>query len=445
MNLGELLSVLWRRKLIVLAATILAVAAAVGALKVVTKQYESSTTLALSPVDAQNGLVLFGILDAVVPVYADAATSRTTRELARPKSKLPLGSVTVDTFSGTPIIRVKSRDASPYVARDTAEAVTQGLLQRVHRGEIGLKSVRLDELDKANLPTVAVFPRTRLTLIVALFLGLCLGIGIALLRETLATKVETPEDLERIAGASVFAEIPTEPAVARVRSPEEFATDTRLRAVQEALRDLRTNLLFAEGSLRSIVLASPQGSHGKTTISFGLATTLARAGTRTLLVDGDLRRGRLAELLEIPRTPGLMEVLMGTPVEEVIRHTELDTLDVITGGQRGIDPAEFLTNEFAGILSQLTSMYETVVIDGTPLVPVSDSRIMARFADAILVVASSGAATRRQVRTAVERLELIQLRPTAMVLNNYSAPGSTGYYGPPEESRRGRRARQRTG
>jgi capsular exopolysaccharide synthesis family protein len=432
-NLNELLQVLWRRKLLVAGVTALAVGLAVLFLQVAKPIYEASSSLALQPVDAQNGLVLFGILDAVVPVYADAAGSPTTRQAAQKLSPHPLGSVSVDTFSGTPIIKIRARDGSPFVARDTAEAVTRALFKRVNQGGIGLSSVRLVELD----------PRKKLTLMVALVLGLVLGVAAALLRENLATKIESPEELERITGVPVFGEIPAEPAAGRLHSAEDL-NDTRLRAVSEALRELRTNLLFSEGNVRSILLTSPQGSHGKTTIAYGLAVTLARSGSRTLLIDGDLRKGRMPEMLEIQRTPGLMEVLGGTPVEEVIQHTDVETLDLIPGGSRGGDPTELLTNEFPALLSRLEGMYDTVVIDGTPLVPISDARIISRFADVTLVVASAGRATRRQVRTAIERLSLISVRPTATILNNYSAPGTPGYYGPAESEKPRRRGRQRT-
>ena len=72
----------------------------------------------------------------------------------------------------------------------------------------------------------------------------------------------------------------------------------------------------------------------------GFAVTVARAGTRTVLVDGDLRRGRVSELLQLERSPGLMEVLKGAPLADVIRTTSLETLDVVTGGHRGGDPGE---------------------------------------------------------------------------------------------------------
>jgi capsular exopolysaccharide synthesis family protein len=206
------------------------------------------------------------------------------------------------------------------------------------------------------------------------------------------------------------------------------------RIVAEALRDLRTNLLFTKGNLRSIVVTSPEGSHGKTTVSFGLAVSFARSGARTLLVDADLRKGRVSELLQVQRTPGLSEILRGHPVETAIRHTSLENLDFITGGMLGEDPGELLMSEFPNLLHQFERTYDMVVIDTTPLVPVSDARIIARFGKATLIVASAGSTTRRQLKTAVERLQLISVQPTGAVLNNYRAASKTAYYGPSESS-----------
>jgi polysaccharide biosynthesis transport protein len=84
-----------------------------------------------------------------------------------------------------------------------------------------------------------------------------------------------------------------------------------------------------------------------------------------------------------------------------------------------------------------------VIAAATPLVPISDARIMARYANSVIVVANAGTATRRQIKRAVERLSLIGLEPTAVVLNNYRAPGGTSYYALPEEIAKIRKSRRR--
>ncbi len=435
MNLSEFLEVLWRRKLIVIGVTLVSLGVAFAALKVTTKQYEATSTLAVLPTAGPNAIYILSAVDQITPIYADAATAPDT--LGTAQRALPngesLAGINVRTFTGTPIIKVVARDPSPKVAQDSAQAVTQALLAREASGELKVTQAHLEQYNRPTLPSGAVYPRPKLTMIVAFLLGLGLGIGAALLRENLATKIETPEALARVAGVPSYAEIPNEPALAHVHAARDL-TDPKFRIVAEALRDLRTNLLFTKGNLRSIVITSPEGSHGKTTVSFGLAVSFARSGARTLLVDADLRKGRVSELLNVQRTPGLSEILRGHPIEEAVRHTSLDNLDFITGGKLGEDPGELLMAEFPNLLHQFERMYDMVVIDTTPLVPVSDARIIARFGKATLIVASAGTTTRRQLRTAVERLALISVQPTGAVLNNYRAASKTAYYGPSESS-----------
>jgi receptor protein-tyrosine kinase len=436
MNLNEFFDIVWRRKLILGAVTVMVLGFAIGALRVVTPQYESTATLVLAPTNTEDpsSIYFYQVLDKLTPTYADAATARTT--LAAAQRLLPAGEnladISVRTTEGTGIIDITARDPDAETARRSAQADADALIARNAAGDFRSR-FSLSQLDRAQTPTDPVFPRPTITLAVALLLGLGLGVGAALLRENLTTKVETPEALARIAGVPSFAEIPSEPALARVRSAQDL-NDPKFRVVSEAFRDLRTNLLFTKGNLRSIVVTSPEGSHGKTTIAFGLAVSFARSGARTILLDGDLRKGRVSELLNVQRTPGVSEILRGHPFESAVRHTSLENLDFLTGGRLGEDPSELLMADFPGLLHNLERIYDMVVIDTTPLVPVSDARIIARFGKATLIVASAATTTRRQLRAAVERLELISVQPTAVVLNNYGAAAKSAYYGPPEST-----------
>ena len=286
----------------------------------------------------------------------------------------------MQTFTGTPILKLSARDPDPVLAQRSAQAATDVLLERA-KNEIGISSLQLTQLDRPVVATDPVFPRTRLALAVALLIGLALGIGLALLRETLTTKVETPEELGRVSEAPVYGEIPTEPAIASFNAPEVLGENPLLRGVSEALRELRTNLLFSEGSLTSVVVTSPEGSHGKTTVRSVSPSPFARAGTGRCSIDADLRRGRLSELLDVERSPGPIGDPEGTQWRRSIRHTSLDNLDFITGGRRGDDPGELLTSEFPNLLDRSEGVRHGV-IDTTPLVPISDARIIARYANA---------------------------------------------------------------
>jgi receptor protein-tyrosine kinase len=432
LTFNDLLRVFWRRKLLIIFVTIAVVVPSYVGTRLVSPEYESTATLALQPKgNNPQAAFLWSTLDSIVPVYTDAATSGKTFRRAQGILGGPLAAITVQAFKGTPTIKIKARSTNPRLAQLSAAAVTQALIDRTHLKDNPIRSPSLEliQIDTPQLPTVQVFPRVKLTIFVAALLGFGLGLGAALLRESLTTKIETAEDLARVTGAPVYAELPSESAIVKkMRSPEDLAEQPRLRIVAEAMRDLRTNLLFSDDSIRSLVVTSPDGSHGKTTVAFAFAATLARAGTRTLLVDADLRRGRIADLLELERTPGLMDVLLDqTPLKEAIRRTS-DGLDVLPSGRRSADPGELLTSEFPALLSRLERQYEAVIIDSTPVIPISDARIVARHADGTLLVARAGYALRRQVRAAVERLELINVKPTAAVLNYSVAVRRSSYY-----------------
>jgi polysaccharide biosynthesis transport protein len=426
MDLRELLDVVWRRKVVVGVVALAVVGLAVGALQLVEPVYESESTLVLSST-ADDDFSFFFALESIVPVYANAAGTRTTRELAEEELGSDLADISVETFEGTPIIEIKARSPDSENARDSAQAVSDALLEQVSRGTVGLESLEVTQIDEPTASTDPVFPQTNLTLAVAAVLGLAFGVAAAFVRESLTSRVETSEALSQLAGVPVYGEIRTAKGVDKLRSPEELATNTRFRGMVESLRDLRTNLRFAENGHRSVVITSPEGRHGKTTVAFGLAVTFARSGTRTVLVDGDLRRGRIAEMLKLPRAPGLMDALRGAPLESVIRRSSMENLDVLPGGRLAEDPGEMLLTQFANVLRQLEEMYDVVVLDTTPLVPVNDARVMASFAETTVIVASAEATKRRQVREALERLSLVSVQPTAMVLNRSKAPRGDYY------------------
>ena len=433
MSVNETLSVLWHRKLIVVVVTLLAIGAAIGGLKLVTPVYESSSTLALSPTDLNRDFVFFSAVDTIVPIYATAAETEDTKQAARGRLDGRLADISVRTFPSAPILKIRARGGDRALVQRSAQAVTDVLLQRVSSGEVGVPSIRLNEIDRPRYPGSPVFPDDKLTIAIAGLLGLGFGIGAAFLRENVSSKIRTRSDLAGAAGVPVYAELPNERALRQPLSPEELVSSPALRPITEALRELRTNLAFTKEGVSSIVVTSPEGSHGKTTVAVGLAATMARAGLRTILVDADLRRGRIHERVGTERFPGLHEALNGANLSGVIRRTGLPNLDVLTGGRLLTDSGELLGSSFPQLLGRLEELYEAVVIDTTPLVPINDARVIASYAGKTIIVASAGGTSERVVREAVERLALLSVRPTAAVLNKSKGRGAKDYYAAAED------------
>ncbi|MGH3091610.1 MAG: YveK family protein, partial [Gaiellaceae bacterium] len=223
MDLRELLDVVWRRKVVVGVVVLAVVGLAVVALQLVDPVYESKSTLVLSST-AEDDFSFFFALESIVPVYANAARTRTTRELAEEELGSDLADISVETFEGTPIIEIKARSPDPVNARDSAQAVSDALLEQVRRGTVGLESLEVTQIDEPTVSTDPVFPQTGLTLAVAAVLGLAFGVAAAFVRESLTSRVETSEALSELAGVPVYGEIRTAKDVDKLRSPDQLTT-----------------------------------------------------------------------------------------------------------------------------------------------------------------------------------------------------------------------------
>ena len=431
MNLREITVILWRRKLLVIAVIIASVAAGFGALRLMTKQYEAISTLALRPPRLGNGnnLLFYQTLSPIVSIYATAAETETTRALAKRDLGGRLASISVRTYTASPIMRIVARDSDPALAERSAQAVTDALMKGTNTGQIGIPGLELSQIDRPALPSSPVFPNKKLTLAVAGLLGIGFGIGLALLWETEGRRVRTRSDLAEAANVSVFAEITEQRGLSKKNLLYAMTRDPEYWRMAEALRDLRTNLIFASGEYRSIAVTSPEGQHGKTTVSVGLAAAIASTGRRTLLVDADMRRGRVARVFGIGNVPGLVEVLSGAPLAKIVRQSPLENLDLLPSGRVIEDPGDVLTTRLPGLLQQMEKDYDAVVIDTTPLVSVNDARIIARSTHSVVLVVRANRTSHRAVREAVDRLQMISVNLTAAVLNRSRNRAAPGYYG----------------
>lgn len=320
-------------------------------------------------------------------------------------------------------------------------------------------------IDEALVPTRPVAPRPVRNLMIATVLGLLLGLAAALGRELLDTAVRSTDDVKLATRMPILGVIPRDragmnghgrrlPRIRKVR-PEEFVPGTRVSmqadphsAVAEAFRMLRTNISYSRigGAPQLMLVTSAMPGDGKSTSSVNLAMALAQQGTRTLLVDGDLRRGTQHTLLGLPQEPGLTEVLLGrVSLAEAVRQVptgmEGKTLDVLPTGLFPPNPAELLGSDRAAeLFTQLRGEYQAIVVDAPPLNLVSDASVLARMADATLLVTRPGVTDRRALHHAAGQLLQVRAAVSGVVVNDVDFESSTsaGYgYGYGYGSRHG--------
>ncbi len=281
-------------------------------------------------------------------------------------------------------------------------------------------------------------PNVRSSLSFGLMLALALAFGSVFAAEYLDTSVHGPRELER-RGYSVLGSIPQLSTTGRrLRRRSEDVTSHLITHTDvessgaEAFRMLRTALAFAsaERTLRTIAITSPGPSEGKSTIAVNLASVLAQAGSRVLLIDADLRHPMLHTVFKRRKKPGLSDLIISSSSpDEAIFATGLDGLFCLPCGTIPPSPADLLTlNATRALLRRLAGEYDYVVIDTPPVLVAADSPIIGAMVDTTVMVVRAG-------RTALEAIDHAHTAMlgggahlTGLVLNDVNRSGRYGRY-----------------
>lgn len=319
-------------------------------------------------------------------------------------------------------------------------------------------------LDAALVPDNPVSPRPLLVLLLSGLTGLMLGLGVATVRSILDPRVRSRRDvLTAASGTPVIGAIPrisishrgngtrrlgsgTGKEVARVERTS--SADPHLVAFQnpgspaaEAYRGLRTSitLLELEHTPKVMVATSAMPGEGKSVSASNLAVALAQQGTRTLLIDADLRQSGLHRLFGIARQPGLTDLLLDqVPFEEVVREVAVSQhgvpLHVLPAGAAKPHPSELLGSvPMQELLVRLREQYEMVILDAPPLQLVTDAAVLGTFADSTLLIARAGTTHKRVLAEAVAELHRLNIPIGGVVVNDVDANEMGAYrygYGP---------------
>jgi capsular exopolysaccharide synthesis family protein len=185
---------------------------------------------------------------------------------------------------------------------------------------------------------------------------------------------------------------------------------------------------------RQIVMTSAEPGDGKSTVVANLAVCFAQAGKRTLLIDADMRRPGLSNLMKMRGARGLSEVLrasgeIGRLAAAHINTTAIPQLDILPSGPRPADPAELLTSpRFSQLLAWAETVYDQVLIDSPPALAAADAAVMGRVVDGVLVLVQPAKNRRRAVMRAVERLALMKIPILGLVVNRAGSKEDRGYY-----------------
>jgi len=340
--------------------------------------------------------------------------------------------VTAKSKPDTVLIDVAVLDESPVQARDVVNALSEEFVRMVQELETPSPGARPDARvvieQRARVPERPVTPKPVRNVFLGVFLGGLLGLGLALVRDRLDNTVKSEEILKEVAGTSVVGYIPYEKML---QGDHAISFDTDSSPAAEAFRKLRTNLQFldVDNPPKMIVVTSPSPSEGKTTTSINAALALAEAGYNVVLVDGDLRRPRLAKYLDVVGSVGFSTALSGAaPVNDVLQQTKYPRLTILAAGAIPPNPSELLSSMSAKrILSELRSQFDYVLIDSAPLLAVTDGAILAAEADGALIAVRAGKTKREQLSHAIGMLNDVGTNILGAVLTMVPIRGSGAY------------------
>lgn len=462
MELRDYLSILREHWLAILVCVLSGTLVA-GLITMVTKPTYEATSQIFVSVQTQDGSTQGLALgssysQAQVAGFAELATSPLVLEpvvqdlgLASSPQSLA-GQVQASVRLNTSLVNITASAQDPNEAAALSNSVAKSMtvvLPELQRPlDSAVSPVRISITRNAVVPISQASPSLRVNLALGILVGLALGVGIALLRTMLDTRVRTESLVAALTERPIIGSITYD--LEASKSPLAILSQP-LGTRAEAVRRLRTNLQFinAPSRLRSIVVTSSLPGEGKSTTAANLALAMADAGSRVILVDGDLRRPSLANVLGLEGAVGLTTVLIGqAELIDVVQPFQSTGLDVITAGGIPPNPSELLgSSQMRDVLEYLTDSYDIVIIDSAPLLPVTDGAVLAKQADGAMLVIGAHKAHRPQVLAALAMLEGVGARVLGVVLNQASVTkrGTYGYYEYAASTETGGAARGRRG
>ncbi len=352
------------------------------------------------------------------PVIDQLGLDETPRELAQ--------DIEAEVVGDTSLITVRVSNSSPEQAARIANAIVQKFvavaptLEPTDSDGRRQSVVQVTVVQSAAPALDPYSPSATLNLALGLMAGLALGVAGAVLAEYADRRVRSERHLTLVTDAPVIGRIPL------VKNVEGGLPTFH----SEAVRDLRTNLEFIGGpahSARVLVLTSSRPGEGKSSVAIALAESLAEVGKKVLLLEADLRRPVLAERLNLEGAAGLSSILIGAAeLADVTQPWGDHGLEIVVAGAVPPNPSELLASAaMAGLVAETEAGYDVVLVDSPPLLPVTDSAILATLGGGAVVVAEGGATavTRGELSESLGKLHAVDAPVRGIIMNKLATSG----------------------
>ena len=440
MELRDYLVILRKNWLLIIAFTLLGVGAAAGYTLTVTPLYSAETTVFVSSESASSVSELSQgntYTLSRVTTYAELVSTPSVLEQVIAALDLDATSedlalrVSASASTSTTLITITAQDADAVTAANIANATGSSLASVVEEIETPTTDesspVRLTVVEKATAAFSPSTPNVNLNLALGGLVGLALGLGLAVLRSTLDTRIRTESDLAEVTEVPLIGGIPFE---AKFSSHPLIVHSDPRSPRAEAFRSLRTNLQFVSmGDHNSVVVTSSSQSEGKSTTAVNLALAVADTGARVALVDADLRRPRVAQYMDIEGGVGLTDLLIGrASFADVMQRWGRGEFYVLPAGRIPPNPSELLGSEaMKKLIVFMEKEFDFIIFDCPPLLPVTDAAILGSSVGGVVLVVAAGRTTKQQLSGALDSLKLLNARLMGIILTMVPTKGPDSY------------------
>ncbi len=316
--------------------------------------------------------------------------------------------------------------------RRANEAIHEALSRNFKEAQINeaVEPENITLYDRALPPSRPISADKRKKMGMGVLMGLCLGIGAALMWELADKRIKSRDDIKRYLKLNILGVIPKvkfdtyelqDSEKAKSISSQIVTHDYSPTPVGEAYRSLRTSILFSKtfGPVKSMVISSVAPGEGKSFTAANLAITLAQQKSRTLLIDADFRRGVMHNSFNCPKKPGLTNYLTGVAsLESVLNETYIPNLTLITCGSMIPNPSELLgSDKMQKFIEGITQRYDFVIFDTPPLFAASDAVILGTLVDGVSLVIRAGMTKRDDVQRKMELFQNVRAKVIGVILN----------------------------
>jgi capsular exopolysaccharide synthesis family protein len=320
---------------------------------------------------------------------------------------------------------------------ETNKQMYEILLTRLKQAGItgGIQTISVRVIDRAFVPRDPVKPKKGFNIFLSAAFGLFGGIGIAFFLEYLDNSIKTPDDLSKYIQIPYLGPVPNYGAAlgSDIKERPLVTLGYPKSSVAEAYRSIRTAVVFSSSTERekkTILVTSAGPSEGKSLTASNLAITIAKAGSKTLLIDADFRRPSIHRIFGVSKGTGYSNMIVGKAgLDDAMRKTDIPNLDVITSGHIPPNPAELFGSEsMRKTIDLLKEKYDHIIFDSPPVLGATDPVILSTEVDMVLMVIRAGKTAREVIRRSTDQLNDVGAKLAGAVLNDIKVGKESYYY-----------------